>query len=194
MTKTIQPTPAQAERIVNAPSKSSAPIPPVAGVSGNQNSTQIKTVVAPKIPVKVVSVTPRSTGGIGGDNLGQTLADQEKFIASCAKTFEPIVEKIVGLVDGARCHLLRNRAKRIFTAAQAEEFAENNSLSNQSLSTATVAGSRIAARRVKNPEMMDWIALAGVGLDMLQSTAFAISELNKIEEKRKRENQTAKAG
>ena len=65
--------------------------------------------------------------------------------------------------------------------AEAEELGQSVHITPESKETAKVAASRIAARRVKNPEVMDWAAIGAVMTDWLSGISAVVGELRERE-------------
>lgn len=118
----------------------------------------------------------------GGQQTNQPAQTQN--LSAAAKSLEPIVDKIVGIFDGAGVRLLKRRASRLYSEEKVELFGEQCAMSDESRVAARTAGARIAARRVKNEEALDFLALGGAFADWGSNIFFALQELKKEENER----------
>ena len=132
-------------------------------------------------PIAAKSIVSIPIPGAPKSNVDADKAIQEKAVAAIAKSYEAIVDKIIGVVDGAGVRLITKRARRTMEKAEAEELGQSVHITPESKETAKVAASRIAARRVKNPEVMDWAAIGAVMTDWLSGISAVVGELRERE-------------
>ncbi len=153
--------------------------PTVQNVDGKSIGETSSNKNSPK-PIVQISI-PKTIG----NPLDADKVAQEKAVTNVAKSYEAIVDKIIGVLDGAGVRLLRKRARKVFDdKQQAIEFSEQVRLTEESRETAKIAASRIAARRVTNPEVMDWAAIVSVGADWMTGLTYCMAELKEIEKER----------
>lgn len=164
-------------------------------VSPSQNPSQSvvaggdKTPVLPgaeKTPLKIVRIQPQFGGGNSAAK--PDAANEAKSIAVIARSYEPVIGKIVELFNNTSFRVFRFVAKNSLEGykeitgrdekEKAEAIASHTSLDKASRDLASSALSRIAARKIEREESLDYFALAAVGTDYLSGIATAVGELS----------------
>jgi len=130
---------------------------------------------------KIIRVEPRSeirkleqvaTGNVPGENAS--------FVAS-AKAVESVVKQIVSIVDSTGGKIIRWQASEILSTEQSDEIiSQYVRLSPEAKETLQKSGSRIVARYITSPELLDWLAISGVAIEWTSGIAMAVSEIRKI--------------
>jgi hypothetical protein len=158
------------------------------------SAKSVQTIASPfvsPIAKKIISIQPRF-GALGKPLQTDTslAAERAKDIIGIARSYEPLVGKIVELFNHTSIRVFRFVSKNSIAGYQeitgrdekekVESIAQHVALDKTSCDLATCSLSRIAARRIKGEETMDFVALGSVAIDYATGVATAISELHSI--------------
>lgn len=141
-------------------------------IQGAENDNQESPRVVVRVPLR--------------DEIGEVESDgsekmDEREVAKIARQFESTVGKIVSLLDGSGVRLVVGRAKtKGFSKTDCAAIEEKVRMTEETKELMTTSGSRICARYIKDPAMLDWMALSGALLDWSGGIIGAIKGLNKI--------------
>jgi len=121
----------------------------------------------------------------------RTLSDV-KAHQIAAKAVEPTAEQLIRFVDRISQRKIKRLAEKASLGSRADEFAERVKLPNDSVNAAKAPLSRIIARRVKNDEALDWLALVAVAVEIQSGYSDVAKELNLIRLQNERIAKTGK--
>lgn len=113
-------------------------------------------------------------------NMGDALTEKEleDKITERAKSFEPAIKRIVGIIDSASCKAVANTALQVgYTEEQADRLAVACEMEPETKTGIATPAARILARRVKSAEAVDWICLIGAVAYHAHTIKAAIDEL-----------------
>lgn len=125
-------------------------------------------------PKNVIAAIEKETGNTNG-------AIQNPDFELLSKSYEPVVDKIAGILDGAATRTFKTIATKKVGEAHAEKFADKNvRMTKEARDTLKFCGARMIARRTESSELIDIVALSAVGADWVTGLLIAVSELKKL--------------
>jgi hypothetical protein len=154
------------------------PIPPVSGASQSASKT-INPPPSPSEfpPIRVIKLPLPATASI----IPTSPAERKNFVVA-AKSFEAVISSLVELLDSTSCKFVRNRASKVTSREQAEQFADLVRLEAKSKQAATEAGARIAARHCTNEEWLDFAILGGVAIEVASGYAEVCKQIKILQD------------
>ncbi len=114
-------------------------------------------------------------------------------IRSAAKSLEPAIDTIVGMVSNTGSRVVSYYAGKITDKKVAKGYGDDAAMSEDCRETLKVAGARIAARRVKNEELLDFLAVGGALADYTITMAGVVSDLKQLVKDKKNGNSNPKS-
>lgn len=165
---------------------------PQATTTGNSNSNGLGETSgqARIIPVRLEDSAAASDNKIPESDSLSLQADTETEIARLAKNYEPVIRRIVAVLDSAGIRVLETRGHKAgWTDSELAPILDKAQMSDETRALMTTSGARIAARNIKDPAQMDYIALTGALADWssgLFAAARALKVSDPITEHRKR--------
>lgn len=153
--------------------KTNEPIPALENVATVEaEKTSPPDIGIIRIPLPSESATP----GIIADSVAETISPDD--LRRRAKMLAPGIEQLVKLCDRTTVKVLKRQLMSAgVTKDRAQEISECAGLSKDSIETVRESGSRILARRVKNEEAADYMALGGVAFEWLGGLTDVLSEI-----------------
>jgi predicted NACHT family NTPase len=116
------------------------------------------------------------------DSIGQAggESNSEKDIALLAKNFEPLCKRIVSVIDSTGIKIVSSVGKKYgWEEDDLDPVLDKVAMAEETKQLMTVSSARICARRIKNPEQLDWAALFGCFIEWGAGIKIAVSELKK---------------
>ncbi|SRR5216684_3975548 len=147
-------------------------------ISFDDNSDSNPTGPIPSAEFRPITPVPAQTR-LGPEQISvESKEDTEKAIGRIAKSFEPMVSRLVDSLDSIGCRTVGWQAGKYgYPREEIELLEEKATMREETHSLMVTSASRIAARNVKDPATLDYIGLAGSLTDWLSGLIIVIREI-----------------